>query len=89
MSFVLPDDAADLSQALRDAEAQAPKPLKALLIQAATELDAHKRLHEECAEELQLALSLRVGHMDSESRVVEVTNEIRATLERVIGRLHS
>lgn len=87
MHFALPDDSADLAQSLRDAEPQAPKHLKALLIQAAQFIDAVKRMAPELANTLDLAASLRVGQMDSQSRADDVANQVRITLMSIAARL--
>ncbi len=88
LAFKLPDDAS-LAQALEDAEPQAPKAIKPLLLQAARELRAHKELSSELAEMLELAASLRAGQMASQSKCDEIANEVRATLVSVAARLRS
>lgn len=55
--------------------------------QALKQVDELKALCVECADELQLASSLRAGLMDSESRQAEVQREIRERIERVAQRL--
>lgn len=87
MHFALPDDSADLAQSLRDAEPQAPKHLKPLLIQAAQFIDAVKRVAPELANTLDTAASLRVGQMDSQSRADDVANQVRITLMSTAARL--
>jgi hypothetical protein len=87
MGFALPADVADLSTELRNAEAQAPKHIKHLLIQAADELHDLKQLMVDGAQQLELAISLRVGQMDSQSRADEVARQVRMTLEQLAARM--
>jgi hypothetical protein len=89
LAFSLPDESADVAQALRDLEPQAPKAIKAVMLQAATELDAFRRLCEEGAQELELAANLRAGQMDSQSRADEIANQVRQTLRSVAARMRS
>lgn len=86
MTFELPA-AADIVEALRAAEAQAPKAIKPLLLQAANELHAWHRLAHDAIAELNEANALRVGQMDSQSRADEVVRQVRATLQGVAARL--
>lgn len=88
MGFALPvDDVADTAQSLRDLEPQAPKALKAVLIQAANELDDLKRLVRDGAQQLELAASLKVGQMDSQSRADEVATQIRMTMVQLAAQM--
>jgi len=90
LAFALPDDTADLAQALEDAEPQAPKAIKPLLLQAARELRTLRTLRTmagESAEALAIAASLRAGQMDSQSRHDEIANQVRLTLLDVAARL--
>ena len=87
LAFALPDDTTDLAQALEDAEPQAPKAIKPLLIQAARELRALKETAGLCAEQLGIAASLRAGQMDSQSRHDEVARQVRVTLVDVAAKL--
>lgn len=87
MTFQLPEDSANLVDDLRAAEPQAPKQVKALLLQAANELHAWHRLAEAAILELKEADALRVGQMDSQSRADEVVRQVRATLQGVAARL--
>jgi hypothetical protein len=87
MAFTLPDEPADLAQVLRDAEAQAPKHLKPLLIQAASFIDDVRRVAPELAQTLELAAELRAGQMDSQSRADEVAREVRLSMQSVAARL--
>lgn len=89
LAFSLPDDSPDIAQALRDLEPQAPKAMKATLLQAANELNAFKRLCSEGAEELELAASLRAGQMDSQSRADEVASQVRQTIRSVAERMRA
>lgn len=87
MGFALPADVTDLSTELRSAEAQAPKHIKHLLIQAADEIDDLKRLMHDGAEQLALAASLKVGQMDSQSRADEVARQVRITMQQLAARM--
>jgi hypothetical protein len=87
MHFVPPADSADLAQSLRDAEPQAPKHLKPLLIQAAQFIEHIKRVAPELAQSLDLAASLRCGQMDSQSRADDVANQVRIALTSTAARL--
>lgn len=89
LAFALPEDTADLAQALQDAEPQAPKGLKPLLLQAARELRAFKEVAGESAEALELAASLRAGQMDSQSRHDEIARQVRLTLVDVAAKLRA
>lgn len=89
MTFELPEDAADIVEALRAVEPQAPKQIKPLLLQAANELHAWHRLAEAAIAELNEASALRVGQMDSQSRADEVVRQVRAALLGVAARLQN
>jgi len=89
MKFEAPVTAPNTSQALRDSESTAPKALKALLIQAADELDDCHRLIEDAARELDEAAALKIGYTDSDNRVNEVARQIRSTLTGLGARMHS
>lgn len=89
LAFKLPDDSADLAQALEDAEPQAPKLIKPLLLQAARELRAAKETAGRAAEALELAASLRAGQMDSQSRHDEIARQVRLTLVNVAATLRA
>lgn len=81
----------DTSILLRELEASAPNPtpkaIRAAMIQAATELEDHKHLFQDAAQQLELAASLRVGEMDSQSRALEVGKQVRMTLTEVARRM--
>jgi hypothetical protein len=87
MHFSPPDDSTELAQSLRDAEPQAPKALKPLLIQAAQFIEHIKRVAPELAQSLDVAASMRVGQMDSQSRADEVAREVRLSMQSVSARL--
>ena len=89
LAFALPDDSTDLAQALEDAEPQAPKHLKLVLLQAARELRAFRAAAVESIEALDLAASLRAGQMDSQSRHDEIARQVRLTLVDVATRLRA
>lgn len=87
MKFEAPVTVLDTAAALREQEPTAPKALRALMIQAADELDDCHRLMADAGVELELAASLRVGAMDSESKAMEVSKQVRLTLTAVAARL--
>lgn len=87
MHFSPPENTADLAQSLRDAEAQAPKLIKPLLIQAAQFIEDVQRLAPELAQTLDSAASLRAGQMDSQSRADDVANQVRIALMSTAARL--
>jgi len=87
MHFAAPDDTTDLAQSLRDAESQAPKAIKPLLIQAAQFIEHIKRVAPELAQSLDTAAALRCGQMDSQSRADDVANQVRLTLMSTAARL--
>lgn len=87
MRFAPPDDSSELAQSLRDAESQAPKAIKPLLIQAAQFIEHIKRVAPELAQSLDLAANLRAGQMDSQSRADDVANQVRITLMSTAARL--
>lgn len=92
MGFALPaDPALDTASLLRELEASAPNPtpksIRAAMIQAASELEDHKKLFQDAAQELELAASLRVGQMDSQSRADEVARQVRMTLTQLARRM--
>lgn len=87
LAFALPDDTADLAQALEDAEPQAPKQIKPLLLQAARELRGIRTTAGQSAEALDHAASLRAGQMDSQSRHDEIARQVRLTLVDVASTL--
>ncbi len=89
LAFALPDDTQDLAQALEDAEAQAPKLVKPLLMQAARELRALKECAGVSAEALELAATLKAGQMDSQSRHDEIARQVRLTLVDVAAKLRA
>ena len=79
----------DLSWELRDWEPRAPRDLKAILIQASDKLDDLAALLEAGAMELELAASLRVGQMDSQSKADEVNRQVRLTLTGLAERMRA
>jgi hypothetical protein len=86
LAFSLPDDS-DTAQALLDLEPQAPKPFKAVMLQAARELRAFKEVAANSAEALELAASLKAGQMASQSRCDEIAAEVRRTLVDIAATL--
>ena len=89
MQFALPEDVQNTADSLRALEAQAPKSLKATMLQAANELDAFRRCMEESAQALDLAATLKAGFMDSDSKHQEIAREIRLTLTQVAAKLRA
>lgn len=89
MQFALPDEIPNTVDALRALEAQAPKALKATMLQAADELSTLRRCASESAQALELAATLKAGFMDSDSRHEDVQREIRMTLIQVANKLRS
>ncbi len=89
MQFALPEDVQNTADSLRVLEPQAPKSLKATMLQAANELDAFRRCMEESAQALELAATLKAGFMDSDSKHQEIAREIRLTLTQVAARLRA
>lgn len=87
MGFALPDDVPDTAQALRDIEQQLPKQHRALILQAATELDTLKRVVADGAHELERAAALRAGQMDSQSRSDEIARDVRMTMTSLAQRM--
>lgn len=87
LAFKLPDDSADLAQALEDAEPQAPKLIKPLLLQAARELRQFKDIANRAVMSLDAAASWRAGQMDSQSRHDEIAQAVRSTLIDVAAQL--
>ena len=89
MQFALPDEVLNTSDSLRALEPQAPKPLKATILAAADELDSLTRAALESAEALELAATLKAGAMDSESRHLQVAQEINLTLKQIAAKLRA
>lgn len=89
MTFELPDKYENTADALRALEPQAPKALKAVLIQAADELDDWQRVATDVVRELGEAATLRIGMMDSLSRADEVARQIKTTLTTAASRLRA
>jgi hypothetical protein len=79
-AFTLPPKWDDAAAALRELEPQAPKGLKPLMIQAAQELEAWKKVGEDAARRLEEAASVRIGQMDSHSRVDEIQRGVKSTM---------
>jgi hypothetical protein len=89
MTFAFPENEKDTAAALRAAEPQAPKHIKALLIQAANELEDFERVATDAVRELTEAADLRIGMMDSQSRADDVTKQIRTTLTSIASRFRA
>lgn len=86
MAFEFPEKWSDCAAALRELEPQAPKGLKALMIQAANELDNWKRVAQDAARMLEEASNLRTGQMASQSRVDEVQRQVHLTMTDIASR---
>jgi hypothetical protein len=84
MPFELPPDRKDTASLLRELEAAAPNPvpknIRAAMIQAAQELESWQKLGEDAARQLEEAANVRIGQMDSHSRVDEVQRGVRSTM---------
>lgn len=89
MKFELPEQYPNVATVLRELEPQAPKHIKAVMLQAANELDDFHRIAADAVRELDEAAALRIGMMDSQSRVDEVSRQIRTTLMTIAGRLRA
>lgn len=89
MQFALPADIPNTAESLRTLEPQAPKSVKAAMLQAADELDAYQRACFESAEALELAATLKAGFMDSDSKHESVAREVRLTLTQIAAKLRA
>lgn len=89
MSFVLAEESPSVVASLRALEPQAPKPLKAAMLQGADYIDALERAAFESAAALELAATLKAGFMDSDAKHAEVQREIRLTLTQVAAKLRA
>lgn len=89
MQFALPDEIPNTVDSLRALEPQAPKPLKATMLQAADELSAYQLACSESAQALELAATLKAGFMDSDSKHEQVAREIRLTLTQIAAKLRA
>ena len=89
MQFALPEEVPNTVDSLRALEAQAPKSIKAVMLQAADELQAFKRLAHDSALALELASTLKAGFMDSDNKHAEIAREIKLTLTQVAAKLRA
>lgn len=84
MSFELPESDPSTAALLRVLEQSAPntvgKPIRAAMIQAAQELEAWERLGEDASRQLTEAANVRIGQMDSSSRVEEIQRGVKGTM---------
>lgn len=87
MTFALPDSPTDTASALRELEAQAPKHIKALMIQAAKELEDWHHKAANAVMVLDEANRLRVGQMDSESKAIEINRQVKLAISNVADML--
>jgi len=97
MSFALPEkqytDSRITSEQLRALEQDAPKPtakeIREALLAAAKELDDWKAVAEDCVKQLEEAQALRVGQMDSHSRMDEIARQIKRAMSDTAVRLRA
>lgn len=89
MTFQLPDKYENTAAALRELEPQAPKQIKALMLQAAAKLDAYRELCQVGAKDLEHAASLRIGMMDSQSRADEISRNVRTTMSELARKMRA
>lgn len=80
MTFKFDEPIADIAVTLRELEPQAPKHIKAVMLQASAKLDAYQELCRAGARDLEHAASLRIGMMDSQSRADEISRTVRNTM---------
>lgn len=86
MNFALDETPKDLGAQLREIEqtkGQLSAASKAVLVAAAKRIE----LADDCARQLEEALKLRAGLMDSDSKQQEVQKAIRTTMLNVAARL--
>jgi len=90
MKFKLADMIPDIASTLRDYEMQTnlklPIGVRQAMVAAADRLDDQRKLLEDVVTELDNAAALKVGQMDSQSRVDDVTRSIRGTLVGLSAR---
>lgn len=86
MSFEI-EITTDIFEKLRDLEPQAPKHIKPVMLQAANELNYRRMVMQDVADELEAAANLKIGTMDSPSRIFDITQHIRSALMNGVERL--
>jgi hypothetical protein len=90
VSFGLPPAPADTASYLRDLEQNCakttPKEVRAALLRAAQELEDWQRLGLDTANQLDEAANVRIGQMDSHSRVDEIQRGVLATMRDLAAR---
>jgi hypothetical protein len=83
-AFALPAERTDTATILRDLEQSAPNPtpknIRAAMIQAAKELEDWQHTAQDCIRMLKEAQALRVGQMDSPSRMDEIARQIKRAM---------
>lgn len=93
MTFEVPELEPVSSASLREIEQGAPKTTPAAirnaLARAAAELDAHERLERDVVLILEEALRLKVGQMDSHSRVQDVERAVKNAMMQAVARLQN
>jgi hypothetical protein len=91
--FALPEDRTDTATMLRDLEQSCPRTtptnVKAALVTAAKELEDWKSTAEDCVKMLEEAHALRVGQMDSHSRVDEIARQIKRAMSDAALKLRA
>jgi hypothetical protein len=93
MTFALADPMTppDLVDHLRELEQTAKRAdlaeVRGALIAAAVEIEHWRAIATSAAEQLEEAARLRIGTMDSQSRVDDVTRQVKSTLTQVAHEL--
>lgn len=89
MSFTLPaaqytDQRPDVEAMLRDTEQNCPKTtpkdVRAALLAGADEIKRWRVLAQDTSRQLEEAASVRIGQMDSQSRVAEIQRGVKQTM---------
>lgn len=93
MKFEAPEEVNNIATTLRGLEELHSKNLsaavRAVMRQAADKLDDYEHLVDDALLELDVAASLRIGMMDSESRIDEITKQIKLTITSVASRMRA
>lgn len=84
MTFELPPEATSTAKLLRDLEQSAPNPtpkaIRAVMIQAAQELEAWEQLAQDAERQLTEAANVRISAMSSASNVEDAQRGVRSTM---------
>lgn len=90
MTFELPNSTKKTSAFLRDMEQNCskttPKEVRAALIDGAVALETWERLAGDTAKQLEEAANVRIGQMDSHSRVDEIQRGVKRTMLDLAAR---